>query len=1218
MTERRHRKASPLLSNLILGHVLPVHLALPTILTFLLVLTFTTTPAAAPQEQTQSTTPQEDSKPVVLEPGKPLERQLKGGEKHTYEIRAEAAQFLHAEVEQLGIDVALTLYAPNGKPIASMDSPNGNFGPEKISTIAEAHGLYVLEVASDDQNVAPGHYRVTLEPARAPDDKDRARITAERLFSQAIQLLVQGSGDSLRAAAQKYVDCLPFWQTADDVYEQGLTNYSIGDVYSSIGERQKALDFYSRALTLEHSAGDRSGEAATLNNIARVYSAWGEKQKALGYYNQALPIWRALGNRAGEGATLDGIGNVYDDLGDEHKALDFHNQALPLHRAAGDRNGEAATLNNIGSVYNALGETQKALDYYSQALPLRRAVGDRAGEAISLNNIGSVYANLGDKRKAMEYFDQALPLLRATGDRNGEAVTLGNLCVIYDDLGEKQKALDVCNQALPLWRAVGDRSGEAATLTNIGVIYDGLGEKQMALDYYNQALPLRRAVGDRNGEASTLDNIGQAYYTLGENQKALDYYNQSLSLERAIGDRRGESFTLNYLGQVYDALGDKQKALDYYQQSLLAHRAVGNRSGEATELGNIGLVYDVLGDKPKALEYYNLALSLKRAVGDRSGEATTLNNLGALSNRVGEKQQALEYLQEALALLHALRDPLGQAHVLRNLMIVWRDLQQPDTAIFFGKQSVSQIQQVRSNIRSLGKDTQHSFLSSKEKTYRDLADILISQGRLPEAQQVLDLLKNEEYFDFIRRDERQAASLTAPVALTKKEGELNSKYEKNISAVTAVGDEWAALRAKPSRTPEEEKHLEDLTGKLKLANQAWDKFLNDLSTELAKSTQPQTTVGALQENASALQRVVRQLGSGTVALYTLVGEEKYHVILVTPAVQLAREYPIKAADLNKKVAVFREALLDPDSNPVPNAQELYEILVAPIAKDLDGAQATTLMWSLDGALRYLPISALHDGHGYLVEKYRNIVFTPTSVPALAAPTTVSQWHGLGMGVSKSYAGMNALPTVPAELHAIIREAGTAPSAGVMPGHTMLDETFTEDNLKKELLQKYPLVHIASHFVFGAGNDTDSYLLLGGKDPQGQKLSLAEINDDPDISFNDVELLTLSACNTALTIPGDGHEVDGLGILAQRKGAKAVLATLWSVYDPSTSLLMQTFYRNWTTGSPVSKAEALRRAQVAFLHAAPEQPASKSGALAAKSSYAHPYYWAPFILIGNWQ
>jgi len=177
---------------------------------------------------------------------------------------------------------------------------------------------------------------------------------------------------------------------------------------------------------------------------------------------------------------------------------------------------------------------------------------------------------------------------------------------------------------------------------------------------------------------------------------------------------------------------------------------------------------------------------------------------------------------------------------------------------------------------------------------------------------------------------------------------------------------------------------------------------------------------------------------------------------------------------------------------------------------------------------------------------------------------------------------------------------------------MIDDTFTEENLKKSLVQKYPLVHIASHFVFGAGNDTDSYLLLGGKDPQGQHLTLAEINDDPDISFNDVELLTLSACNTGVSIPGDGREIDGLGMLAQRKGARAVMATLWSVFDPSTSEFMRSFYRSWTTGSMVSKAEALQHAQLAFLLAADQADPS------ATPPFAHPYYWAPFILIGNWQ
>jgi len=1171
MTHHRHRKPIQLLASIVSGLALPIFSAVPVALVLFLSSAATPSQAATPQQQTQSITPQEASKPILLEPGKPLERELKGGEKHTYEIHAESGQFFHATVEQLGIDVALTLYAPDGKPIASMDSPNGNFGPEKISTIAEASGIYRLEVASGDKNVSAGHYRIKAEPARSPSDQDRARITAERTLAEAAQLHGQGGADALRIAIQKYMATLPLWHTVGDLYEEALTQQSLGTIYFVLGESQKALDYYAQALSLEHVMGDRPGEATTLDNIGSVYNGLGERQKALEYYEQALPLERTVGDRIGESLTLDQIGGVNSALGQKQTALNYYNLALRLSRAVGYRVGEATTLNNIGLTYDALGEKHKALDYYGLALQLYRAIGYQFGEAVVLHNIGSA----------------------------------------YDFLGERQKALDYYAQALSLRRAVGDRAGEAATLNNIGGVYDDLGEKQKALDYYARALLLRRAVGDRSGEAATLHGIGGVYNNLGEKQKALDYYAQALQLRRAVGDRPEEAATLNNIGGVYDDLGEKQKALDYYAQALLLRRAVGDRAGEAATLHNIGFVYYNLGEKQKALDYYTQALSLIRAVGDRAGEAVTLTHTGRVFQQLGDMPGAFDRYNQALALFRAVQYALGQAHVLTTLMQAWSFQDQPETAVFFGKQAVNQIQKIRSNIRGLQKDAQQSFLQSTENIYRQLAGILISLGRLSEAEQVLDLLKDEEYFQFVRRDARQAASLTAPVEFTKAESELNRKYEERANRLTAIGNEWAALQTKPSKTPEEEKHLAELSAQLEMENQAWNKFLNGLYVDFEQSKQAKTNEGNLQASASRMQQVVRELGPGIVALYTLANEEKYRVILVTAGKQVAREYSIKGTDLNKKVAAFRETLLDPASDPLPKAQELYQILVAPVAKDLEDAHATTLMWSLDGVLRYLPLAALHDGHEYLVEKYVSVVFTPASIALLGAHPFTGQRHGLGMGVSKSYGRMNALPAVPAELRAIIREAGATDSAGVIPGHTLLDDTFTTDNFKDSLAQKYELVHIASHFVYGNGNDTDSYLLLGGKDAQGQRLTLADINDDPRISFNDVELLTLSACNTAINIPGDGHEVDGLGMLAQRKGAKAVMATLWSVDDASTGILMQTFYRNWTTGSPLSKAEALRRAQVAFLHGPPDQTAPKP-------PYAHPYYWAPFILIGNWQ
>jgi CHAT domain-containing protein/Tfp pilus assembly protein PilF len=1042
---------------------------------------------------------------VRLEPGKHIEKTLAGGASDSYGIQAGAGQFLHAIVDQLGIDVALTLYGPDGKQIGSMDSPNGAFGLEQISTIADLNGTYKLEVASSDKNAPAGRYRISINPPRLPTDADRARISAEHDFAEAVQLTAQGSADSLRRATQKYEATLPLWRSTRDPYEEAVTLNSIGEVYGPLGDIRKALDCF----------------------------------------NQALPLWRAVG----------------------------------------DRNGEAAALVDIGTAFYFLGQMQDALDYFSQGLLIQRSVGDSAGEAATLNNIGPV----------------------------------------YNTLGESQRAIDSYNQALPLWRAVGDHRGEARTLTNIGAAYDDLGEEQRALDYYNQALPLWRAVADRSGEATTLSNIGAIYATLAASQKALKYYEQALPLLRAVGDRQQEATTLSNVGFVYAALGENQKALDYHYQALPLRRLVGDRVGEASTLSNIGFVYAALGENQRALDLYDQALQIDRAIGDRDLEAITLINVSYVDAALGDKHPALEHLSHALALAREVKNPLREASALSGLMAFWRNEGQPATGIFFGKQAVNEIQQLRANIQGLEKETRQSFLKSKEKTYRDLTDLLITQGRLPEAQEVLDLLKNEEYFEFIRRDDKNISSSTAPVNLTKSEEALSREYEENAGRVTAIGNEWAALRSKPSRTPEEEKHLVELSDQLKSANGAWEKFLSGLYAELGKSKEAQTTVENVQESASGMQRVVRQLnsesGAGVVALYTLVGDEKYRIIVVTPTVMVAREYPIKAEDLRKKVFEFRQSLVNPWSDPVPKAQELYRILVGPAAQDLAGAKAEMLMWSLDDVLRYLPMAALHDGHQYLVEKYTNEIFTPASVASLTERPNVNGWRGLGMGVSKSYGDFSALPSVPEELHRIIRDKNISGAVGVLPGQTMLDETFTEDGMKKALELNYPLVHIASHFAFAAGNETNSFLLLGGKDPQGEHLTLAEIRKDPAFSFADTELLTLSACNTAVSGPaGDGREVDGLGILAQQKGARAVVASLWGVYDPSTGVLMQEFYKRWTTHSAMTKAEALREAQLALLRGT-SRAASEAGATDKHSAhpvYAHPFYWAPFILIGNWR
>jgi CHAT domain-containing protein/Tfp pilus assembly protein PilF len=897
----------------------------------------------------------------------------------------------------------------------------------------------------------------------------------------------------------------------------------------------------------------------------------------------ASDLWQNLNDKYEQALSLFSSAAASSNLGNRKKALELYSQALPLWRAAGDSNGEARTLNNIGFVYAGVGERQKALDYYAQSLPLFRATGDRRGEARTLNNIGRVYDELGEGQKALDYFALALPLRRAVRDRDGEARTLDNIGLVYLKLGENEKALDYFNQALPLLRAVGDRGMEAITLGNIGGVYSELGEKQEALDYYAQALPVFRTIGDRDGEATDLNNIAVAYAQLGENQKALDYYAQALPLRRAVGDRAGEAVTLVNIGAAYELLGDRQKAMDYFTQALPLSRAVGDRDDEALALNNIGSVYDYLGERQKALENYYQALSLFRAVGD----------------------------------------PVEEADVLVNLMNHWRTVGKPSLAIFFGKQGIDRFQQVRHNTQGLPKAEQQSFLKSNEDHYRTLADLLIGEGRLAEAQEVLDLLKLEEYSDYSHH-RGSSDSATKPVAFTRSEETAKEAGDPIQAEITAVGEKWSELKRKSSRTAEEQEQYDLLSEQLSAANRRLQDYFDKLYEDFGKGDPANKSLETAKAESSALQNLLREMKPGTVGLYTLVLDQKCVILIVTPAVMVARDMPITKAALRAKVFDFVGALAAHRSEQVllPKAQDLYKILFTPIENDLAGAHATTLVWSLDDVLRYLPLSALHDGKQYVVERYCNVVFTTTSIGNLKDQPQVATWRGLAMGVSKDYEGLGELSAVPGELDAVVTSSTIKGSHGPVPGTIMLDDSFTEKNMEGALDQPPPLVHIATHFVFNPGDDERSYLLLGGKEEGGKAyhLSLADLSDEPRMNFAGVELLTLSGCETAMgSKDSDGREVDSLGIVGQRKGAKAVVATLWKVEDASVGILMETFYRLWTTKPGMTKSEALRQAQLTLLRGATGVDSGSTSSSTGKTApYSNPYYWAPFILIGNWK
>jgi CHAT domain-containing protein/Tfp pilus assembly protein PilF len=1028
----------------------------------------------------------------------------------------------------------------------------------------------------------------------------------------------------MQTQLHKLQDALKAAPTGDEKIKDGELN-RIGDIYFRTSNFEIALEYYNRALKSAHSVKDARGEAAALSGLGNCYRDQGQSQKALAVFQQALDLATSSGDELEQATALNGVGSVDNNIGQNKTAGESYDRALALARKAGDSDLEAMILCGWGQVNALLGSNENARDDYDSALKVFRQIGDRFGEATALNDAGILEAGLGEMQKAWESYDQALVIRRDIGDRFGEAWTLTNIGNADKTHGKVLEALDQYDGALRIFRKVGARRGEAAALNNIGGVYSQRAEYRKALDYYERAWPILNQAGDRASEAAMLSNVGLLYYTLGKNRRALDYYQRALPIRREVGDRSGEATTLNDIGVVYWTLGENQTALKYLNRALDIRRGLSDHPGEAATLTNIGNVNNALGLKRKALEFYGQALSSPEASGDSDGEAGVLNNLGYVHQSIGEEKEALSYFERALPMAVSAKDPIEEARIFCNMMRNQRT-SEPGLAIFYGKHAIDMLQQARVGMHGLDKELQRSFLASKEGYYRDLAALLIDQDRLPEALQVLNLLKQREYSDYVRGEIVEGLGL---MARTPAERDAEEEYQELTADIVSAGEQWAYLR-RIKRTLEQDKELEKLSDRVNEARKRLHDYFARLYEPFGKNSEANRRLDDVKSDVSALEHQLEKMPN-TVALYTIVTPDAYRVIVITGNMTVARSYRILDKNLYGKVEALQRGLRNKASDPRPPAQELYKILIAPVKKDLDQAKAQTLVWSLDDVLRYVPVAALYDGKQYMVEKYSMVTITHASIPLRSEGPKVSSLSAAAMGISRKYeGGLNPLPSVVKELNAIVKDPKVPGAHGVLPGSILLNDQFTEKAMENELSLRHPVVHIASHFVFKPGDDSQSFLLLAGKDKGGTAyhLTVEDFGNNRNLELNGTDLLTLSACETGMTSnASNGLEVDGMGTTAQRNGARAVISTLWEVDDTSTGELMADFYRRWANGKgKVSKVEALRMAQLDLLQGNGSPVSNSSGRglgivndqHRGSAGFTHPYYWAPFVLMGDWR
>jgi CHAT domain-containing protein/tetratricopeptide (TPR) repeat protein len=896
---------------------------------------------------------------------------------------------------------------------------------------------------------------------------------------------------------------------------------------------------------------------------------------------------------------------------------------------------EAKRLSKLAMQKYKEGYLKEALRLYLEELEVRRSINDRIGEARSLGNIGSVYRELGDKHKAVDYYGQSLILSRSIPSREVAVFTLNGIAALYDDMGDRQKALDYYKQALPIMKLIRNRGGEGLILSNMAAAYNNLGERQKALDFYSQALPLIRADKAFDNEANALNGMGLVYFRLGEKQKALEYYIQALSITRKIQDRRLESYVLANIAGVYSSFGETYNAIDYFGKALLLVRSIPDPRAEAVLLNNIGNLYGEMGDFQKALNYYEQSLPLIRSVQDYDGEAITITNIARINYDLGRTKEALEYYNIALPLMVKVHDRDGESSTFANIGLALSKESHPELAIVFYKQSISILELLRKDIKGLPKSTQKKYIQSVSGRYRSLADLLLKENRILEAEQILDLLKVQELDDIFRDVRGNNITQLGPIFL-QPEQEILKRFNTYSQSAVQLGQELSQLQNFSKNglvlTPEQRNREAELDHLLSDIKSQFIDFLNspdiqEFTTQLTKADQQQIPLTVFDK----LRKNLKTLGNAAL-VYPLVLDDRIELIVTVPdAPPLRRTVKVSRLQLNEAIINYRNVLEHPDVDAKPLAQKLYSWLIQPIEADLKQANTKTILYAPDGPLRYLPLPALYDGKQWLAQKYAVNNITAVSLSELNSSSSPPPRLLAG-----AFSDKNLRYKVPIGDDAPLIFHGL-PFAGIEVDNLSrvvpltVKRTNKAFSLKtlKPTFSEYNILHFATHSAFFPGRPEDSFILFG----DGERATLRSVEN---WSLSGVDLVVLSTCQSALGIAaspcnpkisisklGNGSEYLGLGYVIQQAGAQATIASLWTVDDGGTQVLMSEFYALLNQGN-ISKVEALRQAQVKLitrnqlidLQSRDAMSTTKGISQAVVARLDHPHYWAPFILIGN--
>jgi CHAT domain-containing protein/Tfp pilus assembly protein PilF len=927
--------------------------------------------------------------------------------------------------------------------------------------------------------------------------------------------------------------------------------------------------------------------------------------------------WRKAGDAVREVDFLLKAGARQIKMGRKGDALGTFERALSRSRASGNRPGEAEALLNVGWLLVETNEPEKARRVLEEALRVAEQLGDAGRQAKILHLLGNGYSKLGRYAEALSSYEKSLELARSAGEEGlALAADIWNaMGIVHGYRGEIEKAQSCHENALEL-APKAPRVTEAAIRSSFGWIQRRRGELNEALDSLKKALEINLAEHDKRGTAAVLNLLGGVYLDLGENEKAREKYEEALAIHRSLGNNDGVGWALCNIGLVHLAEGRTREALERFEKAREPSLKGEQPRLKAAVLHGIGTALLELGRTGAAVQALEEALPLRRVGGDRRGEAATRLALGSAFQARGELDRAALLIREALDLAREAEASFVQAASLFALAKLDRERGRLEEALTRIERAIGILESVRADLP--GDRLKSSFFASKRSYYDFHLDLLMrlerrhpGQGYAAEALKVSERARARSLLDLLAEGRHEVTRGIDP-ALRQQESEM-------AAWLSQIQGELIEELSKESPKKEKVETLRNRQTQVEEGMQELERKIRAKHPRYAEVRYP---------SPLDLDAIQKRLDRDTALLEYALGEDASYLFLVTQGGLEVRELP-RIREIEHHVRRVRDGVKAPGrlGGYLGSAYWLHEKLMAPVRSELNGKRLLLIV--PDGPLHFLSFEALltrnqggdPSGLPYLIRDFALGYVPSMSILSLlqrpGGPTPRDSNGALKLvafadpvyGPEKAEAGASRGVARGGEraaldgLSQVERLKGSGLEVRRIADRYRSNEVkiyrgeeANEGNVKdNRLVATAERLHFATHGFIDEDRPALSALRLTRTSRDDGLLQVHEI-------FNlnlEADLVVLSACETGL-----GEQVTGEGLIGLTRaflyaGSPSVMVSLWRVSDDKAPDLMADFYQELDRFG--DKAEALRQAKLARI---------------GERQSSHPYFWAPFILVGS--